>query len=96
MHQAAEITKREPQTINNNLSIARRVPRSRRREELHFTTHAEIAAEKPNDQRHWLKVAVDEKLTKAELRARVQAKKQGHENVLTPEPKVCPTCHREL
>jgi len=94
--QAALVTGRQEQTINNGMSIARRIPPSRRRDGVTFSTHAEVAAESPNDQRHWLKVASDERLTKIELRSRVQAKKEGHANVLTPEPKVCPTCHREL
>jgi hypothetical protein len=97
VEQAAEITGRQPQTIENNLSIARRVPRSRRRRELHFSTHAEVASLEPNQQKHWLKVAVEERLTKTELRSRIQAQRDGQSHVLPPEaPEVCESCGRPL
>lgn len=97
VYQAATLTGRRPQTIDNNLSIARRVPKSRRREGVHFTTHSEVAALPPNDQRRWLKVAKEEGLTKDELRARVRAEKHADEDLLPPlDPQLCPHCGQRL
>lgn len=94
--QAAEATGLRPQSIENGMSIARRIPKSRRREGVTFSTHGEIAALSPNDQKHWLKVADEERLTKAELRARIKAERDGHPDVLPPESEICPQCGRPL
>lgn len=68
----ADATGLAPQTIENIMSVGRRVPVSRRRVGVSFSLHAEVAALSPNDQRHFLKVAADEGLTKMELRARIR------------------------
>lgn len=68
----AEFTGLAEQTIENYISIGRRVPPSRRRRGVKFSTHGEVAALSPNEQRHWLKIAADEKLKKMELRARLK------------------------
>lgn len=94
--QAAEATGLQPQTIENGISIARKIPRNRRRAGVFFSTHAEVAALAPADQRRWLKIAFDERLTKAELRARIRAEKDGHDHVLPPEQEYCPTCGHAL
>lgn len=92
--QAAEATGRQPSTIENGMSIARKIPKSRRREGVTFSTHAEVAALPANDQKRWLKVAAEERLTKDELRSRVKAEKNGTPDVLTSEPSVCDKCGR--
>lgn len=94
--QAAEATGLQPQTIENGISIARKIPKSRRRAGVFFSTHAEVAALAPADQRRWLKTAADEKLTKAELRARIRAERDGHSHILPPERDYCPSCGRPL
>jgi hypothetical protein len=76
------------QTIENIISVGRRVPPNRRRQGVKFSLHAEVASLPPNDQRRWLKVAEDEGLTKIELRARIKPE-------LPPAGKqsiVCPHC----
>jgi hypothetical protein len=93
--QAAEVTGRQPQTIENGMSIARRIPRSRRRDGVTFTTHGEVASLAPNDQRRWLKIAAEDRLTKDELRSRITAERNGTPDFLPP-PEVCPACHRPL
>lgn len=70
--QVADATKLAPQTIENILSIGRRVPPERRVDGVTFSVHAEVAALEPPDQRRWLKVAKDENLTKMELRGRIK------------------------
>lgn len=87
----ADATGLAPQTIENIMSVGRRVPATRRRIGVSFSLHAEVAALPPNDQRHWLKVAEDEKLTKVELRARIRPKE------LPPGKTVqCPHCGKEV
>lgn len=94
--QAAELTGLAPSTIENGMSIVNKVPRSRRRAGVHFSTHAEVTALGPNEQRRWLKTAEEENLTKIELRARIRAEKDGHPDILDPEQEICPTCHRPM
>lgn len=89
--QVMEATKLAPQTIENIISVGKRVPPSRRRDGVSFSSHAEVASLPPNDQRHWLKVAYDENLSKAELRARLRPE-------LPPavEPLMCPHCGKQV
>jgi hypothetical protein len=70
--QAALVLGLSEQTCANYASVANRVPPSRRRYGVSFTKHQEVASLAPNDQRHWLKVAADEGLTRAELRERLR------------------------
>lgn len=93
--QASELTGLAPSTIENGMSIVNKVPKSRRRAGVHFSMHAEVTKLAPNDQRHWLKVAEDERLTRDELRARIKAVEDGHPEILDP-PEVCPTCKRPM
>lgn len=87
----ADATGLAPQTIENIMSVGRRVPARRRRIGVSFSLHAEVAALLPNEQRHWLKVAEEENLTKTELRARIRPKE------LPPGKTVkCPNCGREI
>lgn len=83
--QVMDATKLSPQTIENIVSVGKRVPPSRRRDGVAFSTHAEVAALPPNEQRHWLKVAKDENLTKMELRSRIRPNED-------PPTKLCPHC----
>lgn len=88
--QVMEATKLAPQTIMNIISIGNRIPPSRRREGIPISIHAEVAALPPNDQRHWLKVAHDENLSRDELRARLKPE-------LPPAVvKTCPHCGKEI
>lgn len=89
--QVMEATKLAPQTITNIISIGKRVPPSRRREGVPISSHAEVAALPPNDQRHWLKVAYDENLSRDELRARLRP-----ELPLAVPPLTCPHCGKEF
>lgn len=79
--QAAEITGLSPDTLKNYVSTANRVPRERRRPELHFSHHQEVAALEPEDQTIWLDRAVVNGWNRAELRAQLHPKANG---VVTP------------
>lgn len=87
----SEATGLAPQTIENIMSVGRRVPPSRRRERVSFSLHAEVAALEPEEQVRWLEVAEKERLTKTELRARIRPQ-------LPPAVKtvVCPFCKQEF
>jgi hypothetical protein len=64
-----------PQTQANYKSIAKHIPRSRRRGPLKFSTHAEVAYLEPKEREHWLDEAVRNRWTRQQLRdARADAK----------------------
>ncbi len=79
--QAAEITGLSPDTLKNYVSTANRVPRERRRPELQFSHHQEVASLEPAEQEEWLDRAVVNKWTRAELRAQLRP---GSKAVVTP------------
>lgn len=82
------------QTCTNYASIAKRVPPSRRRiGRVSFSVHAEVAALSPNEQRHWLKVAEEEGLTKMELRQRINPKELP---LAVGSALCCPNCGHEF
>jgi hypothetical protein len=86
--QVADATGLAPQTIENVISIGKRVPPERRVDGVTFSVHAEVAALPPADQVRWLKVAKEERLTKVELRAKIKPE-------LPPavrETMTCPHC----
>lgn len=67
--QAADATGFAPQTIMNRMSICSRIPRQRRREELNFSVHAEVAYREPEEQDQWLERAVLNGWKRGDLRA---------------------------
>lgn len=73
--QAAEITGLSADTLKNYVSTANRVPRERRRPELHFSHHQEVASLEPEDQVEWLDRAVVNGWNRAELRAQLKPAK---------------------
>jgi hypothetical protein len=66
--QAIEITGRSKGGLMNIVSVARRVPRRRRRNELTFGHHEVVAKLSPKEQIEWLALAVERKLTVEEFR----------------------------
>lgn len=89
--QVMEETGLAAQTVENIVSVGRRVPPSRRRHGVHFSTHAEVAALSPNEQRKWLKIAYEERLSKAELRARLKPELPPAGRTIS-----CPHCGKEI
>lgn len=75
---AIEATSLDYQTLKNYAWIARRIPRSRRRDQLSLQHHAEVAALPPSEQERWLQQAVEEGWTRTELRKRLRASRNGH------------------
>jgi len=70
--QVAAATQLAPQSIENILSIGRRVPAERRIDGVTMSVHAEVAALPAQDQNRWLQIAKNENLTKMELRAKIK------------------------
>ena len=66
---ALEQTGYEYSTISHVISVARRVDSTRRREELSWSHHAEVAPLPPDQQTEYLQRAVTEGLTLARFRA---------------------------
>lgn len=70
--QAAEATKLAPQTLMNYASVARRVPKERRRPGIPFGVHAEVASLPPAEQVEWLDRVVANDWRREELRQNIR------------------------
>jgi hypothetical protein len=70
---AARITGYDSQSLMNMAYVASRVDVSRRREELSWSHHAEVAALPPAEQESWLNVAKTDGLSVHRLRERLRA-----------------------
>lgn len=89
--QAAEVTGLSKGALMNYTWVCSKIPRSRRRPHVHFSTHMEVASLEPAEQDKWLKEADRNKWTKEELRS---ARKQEKQELLPPEDHdcTCPIC----
>jgi hypothetical protein len=74
--QAVEVTNLRPETLMNYASVARKVPRERRRVELPFGVHAEVASLEPSEQVEWLEKAVVNEWKREDLREHLRPLKQ--------------------
>jgi len=82
--QAAEATGLSKGALMNYTSVCARIPRSRRRALVPFSTHMEVAYLEPAEQERWLREAESGRWTKEELRAARKA--EGNH---TPEVVEC-------
>jgi len=87
--QAAEATGLSKGALMNYTWVCSKIPRSRRRAQVHFSTHMEVAALEPQEQERWLKEAETKHWTKEELRIARKAE-SNHDHEITEC--VCPTC----
>ncbi len=69
--QAIDTTGLEVQTLMNIASVSRRIPVSRRREQLSWSHHEAVACLRPDERDEWLQRAITEGMTVARLRARL-------------------------
>lgn len=74
---ASELTGYDEQTLMNLVYVAGRYGISRRRENLSWSHHAELAALEPPDQDRWLEEAEAASLSVRQLRQRVRDERQG-------------------
>jgi hypothetical protein len=77
--QAAAITGLEEKTLRNIAWVAARVEMSRRRDNLSWSHHAEVAALSPTNQDAWLAGAVGHKWTRKQLREQLQPEPDGRD-----------------
>ncbi len=73
--QALEVTDRDKHTLENFSYVCQKIDSSRRREDLSFTHHCEVAGQSPKDQVRWLKIAHQENLSTRELRESIRCGK---------------------
>ena len=93
---AADVLRLAPQTCANYASICTHVPRVRRREELEFSHHAEVAYKDPDEQEYWLNKAIENNWKRAELRAAIRGVTTATPAVVALPPagemQYCPHC----
>ena len=87
---AIDLTGLEYGTLANIVRVARHVESSRRREQLSWSHHVEVAALSPAEQDEWLRRADQDGLTVARLRARLSSSSvpETAAGLVEPEPPV--------
>jgi hypothetical protein len=96
---ASRITGYDPQTLMNLVYVASSVDPSRRRTDLSFSHHAEVAALEPSEQERWLELAARERFSVRCLREQIRTRGRAEARALE-QPKrsaqraelVCPSC----
>jgi hypothetical protein len=73
--EAERVTGLDHGTLMNIRSVCGKVAKSRRRKELGFWIHAEVAPLEPDEQTAWLQKAIDEGWTRGDLRDAIRAEK---------------------
>lgn len=81
--QVTDASQYSPKTISNAMWVAKRVPKERRREDVSYAHHVEVAALEPEDQSKWLKRAKDEELPRDRLRALIR-EARGPQKIVAP------------
>lgn len=81
--QAMEMTGFDYQTLADDKYVASKVPISRRREQLSFSSHREVASLPPEKQEELLDRAIQEGLHSKDLRALAQ----GKQEIRLPKPR---------
>lgn len=71
-NEAERVTGLDHGTLMNISSICRRIAKDRRRKELGFWIHAEVAALEPADQIEWLQKAIDNGWNRSDLRQAIK------------------------
>jgi hypothetical protein len=99
---AARITGYDVQTLMNMVYVASRFEISRRRENLSWSHHETLASLDPDEQDHWLDLAVSEKLSVSDLRVELRSARRGSKSasnadVSTGERTLtCPHCGKPV
>jgi hypothetical protein len=101
---AARITGYDTQTLMNMVYVASRIDASRRRENLSWSHHAEVAPLEPDRQEHWLRMADVDHLSVRDLREAVRTgraaeRAPAEDEQAGPAPGTvlrCPACGHAL
>lgn len=95
--QALEATDYEYETLKGYSYTARMVEKVRRRTNLLFSHHREVAKLKPKEQEKWLKKAEEEQLSVRKLRDSIRGKILKEEKLNLPEEYIaCPKCGHQF
>ncbi|KKK95887.1 hypothetical protein LCGC14_2668300 [marine sediment metagenome] len=89
--QAQSITEKNYQTLNNYAYVSRQVEIYRRRDDLSYSHHSEIAKYDSEDQVNYLAVAARDNLSVRALRAYI-----ARNTTDDPPPATCPACGARL
>lgn len=84
--EAERVTGLDHQTLLNIRSVCGKVPKERRRKELGFWIHQEVAPLEPADQENWLAQAIDEGWTRSQLRDAIRGIDPGNDPPDPPPP----------
>jgi hypothetical protein len=89
--QAVEMTGRSVATLTNWVWVANQYPPSKRRENLSWSIHRELAPLEPDERERWLDAAESEQWSKAELRQQIRMTPSGDSPHVTRPPRALPT-----
>jgi len=97
----ATLTGYDPQSLMNMAYVASRVPTSRRRENLSWSHHAELAPLGAEEQEYWLERAILDRMSvhclRSELRLARQRTEGRSSDVAAPRATIqCPHCGHEF
>jgi hypothetical protein len=97
--QAAKITGYDPKSLRNIAYVASRYESSRRRDNLSWSHHAELAMLEPVEQDEWLDRASQDRLSVADLRTELRSRDRGSKHGPDDSPTApssasvtCPNC----
>ena len=98
--QASKITGYDVQTLMNMVYVTSSVEPARRREELSWSHHAEVAALSPDEQDYWLSKATEARLSVRDLRLMLRTERKRDRDASAPEhggqapdaQMTCPEC----
>ena len=104
--EAARVTGYDVASLRNMAWVASQFELSLRSDKLTWSHHVLLAPLEPDEQRHWLERASEERLSVADLRIELRAARDGSEKPAAPEQTqaatpegdvvVCPQCGHEL
>lgn len=98
--EAAKVTGYDPKSLRNIAYVSLRFVPSRRRDNLSWSHHAEVAALSDDEQDHWLDFSISHKLSVSDLRFELRAlRRHGGDEPAPPTPltpMLCPHCGRPV
>jgi hypothetical protein len=100
--EAAKITGYDPKSLRNIAYVASRFDLSRRRDNLSWSHHAELAMLEPAQQSEWLDRASRDRLSVSDLRTELRARDRGSkpgDNNSAPQSSnsvICPNCGSQV
>lgn len=99
--EAAKVTGYDPKSLRNIAYVSLRFVPSRRRDNLSWSHHAEVAALSDQEQDCWLDLSTRQRLSVSDLRFELRASRRhsGDDQptpLASPTPALCPHCGRPI